>query len=74
MPLNAIEERKYQAQRYNAFSLPKQTCSASAACSTVHVNVNKSPGITFSGIGDKLQCKKTIGAIQDRISKLKEQM
>ncbi len=53
MPLKAIEERKYHAQRYIAFSLPKQTCSGSVACIVVHVNVKKSPGITFSGIGDK---------------------
>jgi hypothetical protein len=52
MPLKAIEERKYHAQRYNEFSLPKQTCSGSAASTAVHVNVKKSPGITFSGIGD----------------------
>jgi hypothetical protein len=52
IPLNAIDERKYQAQRYNAFSLPKQTCPSSIACSAVHVNWNISPGITFSEIGE----------------------
>ena len=52
IPLNEIDERKYQAQRYNSFSWV-QTCSGSAACAAVHVNWKKFPGIIFSGIGDK---------------------
>ena len=51
IPLKAIDERKYHAQRNIAFS-SVQTCSGSAACSAVHVSWKKSPGITFSGIGD----------------------
>ena len=53
IPLNEMDERKYQAQRYNAFSFPKQTCSTSNACSAVHVNWKKLPGITFNEIGEK---------------------
>jgi hypothetical protein len=47
-----MEDRKYHAHRYNAFSFPKQTCSTSKACAVVHVSWNISPGITFSEIGD----------------------
>ena len=51
MPLNAIDERNYHAQRNNAFS-SGQTFSGSHACAAVHVNWNMSPGITFNEIGD----------------------
>lgn len=51
IPLNAIDDRKYQAQRNNAFS-SLQTCSGSAACAAVQVSWKKSPGMTFNGIGE----------------------
>ena len=51
IPLKAMDERKYQAHKNNAFS-SWQTCSGSAACSAVQVSWKKSPGMTFRGIGD----------------------
>ena len=52
IPLNAMEERKYQAHNIRWFSLPKQMCAVSKACSAVQVSWNISPGITLSGIGE----------------------
>ncbi len=52
IPLKATDDKKYQAQRYSAFSC-WHTCSGSAACSAVQVSWKKSPGITFSGTGER---------------------
>ena len=49
-PLNAMDDRKYQAHKYSAFSSPQYKPSSTLIA--VHVSSNQSPGITFSGIGE----------------------
>lgn len=61
MPLNAIEDRKYHAQRKRAFSLG-HTPVGSAACAAVQVNWKKFPGIISSEIGDSATvCENSCG-------------
>ena len=62
MPLNAMDDRKYQAQRYRAFSFCAHIPSSSAACAAVQVRWKKSPGIMFSEIGDNATiCENSTG-------------
>ena len=61
MPLKAIDERKYQAQRYKAFSFVHMF-STSTACSAVQVSWKKSPGIMLSEMGDSAtMCENKTG-------------